>query len=61
MPSVSPIRGANPTSVRARVMSNARLFVKKSTRRRKIGGSIPNGTHTASQIAPAIQNGQTGK
>ena len=61
MPSRSPTRGANPISVRARVMSNARLLVKKSTRRRKIGGSMPNGAQIASQTAPAVQNGQTGK
>src|SRR5690606_22092668 len=34
MPSSSPTFGSYPSSSRARVMSNARLFVKKSTRRR---------------------------
>src|SRR6266704_1387908 len=54
MPSRNGTRGAYPISRRARVMSNARLFVKKSTRRRYNGGSIPNGVHTASHTAPAI-------
>ena len=42
-------------------MSNARLFVKKSTRRRYSGGSMPNGTHSASHAAPASQTGHTGR
>ena len=42
-------------------MSNARLFVKKSTRLRYIGGSMPKGAQMASQTAPAVQKGQTGR
>ena len=56
-----PPAGANPSSARAREMSNARLFVKKSTRRRYSGGSMPSGAHTASHAAPASHTGQTGR
>jgi hypothetical protein len=42
-------------------MSKARLLVKKSTRRRYSGGSRPNGEQIASQIAPAVQTGHTGR
>ena len=38
MPSRKPTRGLYPSSRRARELSKARLLVKKSTRRRKIGG-----------------------
>ena len=42
-------------------MSKARLLVKKSTRRREMGGSTRSGTQTASHAAPAIQKGHTGR
>ena len=53
--------GRTPVPARARAMSNARLFVKKSTRRRYSGGSMPSGTQTASHTAPATQTGHTGR
>jgi hypothetical protein len=52
--------GLNPSSRCALAVEKARFFTKKSSRRGKSGGSMPNGLHSRSQSTAATITGATG-